>query len=146
MGRPCDGHAVIGFLDFRSLCGPSVPAPFMLHLLRAAVGQCLTNRSKSPVSGIGPEADTAAHNFMGFDPGLVHHTFRTLRTRQFEPCPYTSGRRAEVEDTLSSPWWAVPQAIVWIVTRSELQLLRADGIRTLAGVERMRRGSDRHQG
>ena len=39
MGRPCDGHAVIGFLDFRSLYGPSVPAQFMLHLLKAAVGQ-----------------------------------------------------------------------------------------------------------
>ena len=39
---------------------------------------------------------------------------------------------------MSSPWWSVPQAIVWIVTRSESQLLRADGVRTLAGVERMK--------
>jgi hypothetical protein len=39
---------------------------------------------------------------------------------------------------LSSPWWSVPQAIVWIVKRSESQLLRADGVRTLAGVERMK--------
>jgi hypothetical protein len=39
---------------------------------------------------------------------------------------------------LSSPWWSIPQAIVWIVTRSESQLLRADGVRTLAGVERMK--------
>jgi hypothetical protein len=39
---------------------------------------------------------------------------------------------------LSSPWWSVPQAIVWIVTRSESQLLRADGVRTLAGLERMK--------
>ncbi|MBI2736882.1 MAG: hypothetical protein HYX38_10100 [Rhodospirillales bacterium] len=59
-------------------------------------------------------------------------------TRHFEPCPYTSGQRAEVEDTLSSPWWSVPQAIVWIVTRSESQLLRADGVRTLAGVKQMK--------
>lgn len=58
-------------------------------------------------------------------------------TRHFEPCPYTSGQRPEIEDTLSSPWWSVPQAIVWIVTRSESQLLRADGVRTLAGVKRM---------
>lgn len=39
---------------------------------------------------------------------------------------------------MSSPWWSVPQAIVWIVTRSESQLLRADGVRTLAGVGRMK--------
>lgn len=39
---------------------------------------------------------------------------------------------------MSSPWWSVPQAIVWIVTRSESQLLRADGVRTLAGVKRMK--------
>ena len=39
---------------------------------------------------------------------------------------------------MSSPWWTIPQAIVWIVTRSESQLLRADGVRTLAGVERMK--------
>jgi hypothetical protein len=39
---------------------------------------------------------------------------------------------------LSSLWWSVPQAIVWIVTRSETQPLRADGVRTLAGVKRMK--------
>jgi hypothetical protein len=39
---------------------------------------------------------------------------------------------------LSSPWWSIPQAVVWIVTRSESQLLRADGVRTLAGLERMK--------
>ena len=38
---------MIGFLDFRSLCGPSVPAPFMLNLLRAAVGQ---NRESKAVA------------------------------------------------------------------------------------------------
>ena len=37
---------------------------------------------------------------------------------------------------MSSPWWSIPQAIIWVVTRSESQLLRADGARTLAGVER----------
>lgn len=39
---------------------------------------------------------------------------------------------------MSSPWWSVPQAIVWMVTRSESQLLRADSVRTLAGLERMK--------
>ncbi len=41
MRRPWDGHAVIGFLDFRSLCGPSVPAPLMQQLLRTSGGQKL---------------------------------------------------------------------------------------------------------
>jgi hypothetical protein len=39
---------------------------------------------------------------------------------------------------LSSPWWSIPQAIVWIVTRSDSQLLRADGVRTLAGIGKMK--------
>lgn len=39
---------------------------------------------------------------------------------------------------MSSLWWSVAQAIIWIVTRSESQLLRADGVRTLAGLERMK--------
>lgn len=39
---------------------------------------------------------------------------------------------------MSSRWWSIPQAIIWIVTRSESQLLRADGVRTLAGVERLK--------
>jgi hypothetical protein len=39
---------------------------------------------------------------------------------------------------LSSPWWSIPQAIIWIVTRSESQVLRAaDGVRTVAGLARM---------
>jgi hypothetical protein len=38
---------------------------------------------------------------------------------------------------LSSPWWSIPQAIIWIVTRSESQVLRADGVRTMAGLGRM---------
>jgi len=38
---------------------------------------------------------------------------------------------------LSSPWWSIPQAIVWIVTRSETQVLRADVVRTVAGLGRM---------
>jgi hypothetical protein len=41
------------------------------------------------------------------------------------------------EDTLSSPWWSIPQAIIWIVTRSESQVLRADSVRTVAALERM---------
>lgn len=39
---------------------------------------------------------------------------------------------------MSSTWWSIPQAIIWIVTRSESQLLRADGVRTMAGVRRMK--------
>jgi hypothetical protein len=39
---------------------------------------------------------------------------------------------------LSSPWWSISQAIIWIVTRSESHLLRVDAVRTLAGVERMK--------
>ena len=38
---------------------------------------------------------------------------------------------------MSSPWWSIPQAIIWIVTRSESQVLRADGVRTAAGLGRM---------
>lgn len=52
--------------------------------------------------------------------------------------PYTPGRDQRPEDTLSSRWWSIPQAIIWIVTRSESQLLRADGVRTMAGVGRMK--------
>lgn len=39
---------------------------------------------------------------------------------------------------MSSPWWSIAQAIIWIVTRSETQLMRADGVRTIAGVGRMK--------
>lgn len=39
---------------------------------------------------------------------------------------------------MSSAWWSIPQAIVWIVTRSDSQLLRAGGVRTIAGVRRMK--------
>jgi hypothetical protein len=37
---------------------------------------------------------------------------------------------------LSSPWWSIPQAIIWIVTRSGSQLLQADSVRTMAGIGR----------
>jgi hypothetical protein len=72
-----------------------------------------------------------------FSKPLVCTAHSNASIRHFEPCLYTSHQRADVEETLSSPWWSVPQAIVWIVTRSESQLLRADGVRTLAGVKRM---------
>ncbi len=36
-----------------------------------------------------------------------------------------------------SPWWSVPQALVWIVTRSESQVLRAAGLRTIIAVLRL---------
>jgi hypothetical protein len=38
--------------------------------LMSEFGPYLTNRSTSPMSGIGPEADAAVHDFMGFDPSL----------------------------------------------------------------------------
>lgn len=38
---------------------------------------------------------------------------------------------------MSSPWWSIPQAITWIVTRSESHVLRADGVRMVAGLGRM---------
>lgn len=37
-----------------------------------------------------------------------------------------------------SQWWSVPQALVWIVTRSELQVLRAASVRSLASLSRMK--------
>jgi hypothetical protein len=37
---------------------------------------------------------------------------------------------------LSSPWRSIPQAIIWIVTRSESRVLRADGVRSVAGLGR----------
>src|SRR5262245_52132072 len=40
-------------------------------------------------------------------------------------------------DASLSSWWSIPQAIVWIVTRNESQVLRADGIRMVAGLGRM---------
>lgn len=81
----------------------------------------------------------AATNFLNDPKSLSELHISNALTRQFEPCPYTSGQRAVVvEDTLSSQWWSVPQAIVWIVTRSESQLLQADGVRTLAGLQRMK--------
>src|SRR5260221_12593285 len=36
-----------------------------------------------------------------------------------------------------SPWWSIPQAVVWIVTRSDAQVLRASKVRMLADVTRM---------
>ena len=43
------------------------------------------------------------------------------------------------EDASPSPWWSVPQALVWIVTRSEARTLQAGGLRTVAGFLRMAR-------
>lgn len=42
-----------------------------------------------------------------------------------------------MEDGAPSHWWSVPQALVWIVTRSEPQVLRADSLRTIASLRRM---------
>lgn len=67
----------------------------------------------------------------------LHRAFERFDSA-FQALPLYFRQRTEVEDTLSSPWWSVPQAIVWIVTRNESQLLRADGVRTLAGVKRMK--------
>jgi len=33
-----------------------------------------------------------------------------------------------------APWWTIPQALIWIVTRSESQVLRATGARSLANI------------
>jgi hypothetical protein len=41
------------------------------------------------------------------------------------------------EDVARSPWWSIPQAFVWIVTRSEPKVLRAGSLRTAAGLQRM---------
>ena len=41
------------------------------------------------------------------------------------------------EDVSPSPWWSIPQAFVWIVTRSEPKVLRAASLRTAAGLLRM---------
>jgi len=40
-------------------------------------------------------------------------------------------------DEAPSPWWSIPQAIVWIVTRSDAQVLRAGKASRLADVARM---------
>jgi hypothetical protein len=40
------------------------------------------------------------------------------------------------EDDSPSSWWSVPQALIWIVTRSESQVLRAASLRTIASVLR----------
>jgi hypothetical protein len=42
-----------------------------------------------------------------------------------------------MEDDSPSPWWSLPQALVWIVTRSESQVLRAASLRTIASLRRM---------
>jgi hypothetical protein len=41
------------------------------------------------------------------------------------------------EDVSPSPWWSIPQAFVWIVTRSESKVLRAGSLRTAASLLRM---------
>src|SRR5882724_11203376 len=41
------------------------------------------------------------------------------------------------EDKSSQPWWSIPQAVVWIVTRSDAQVLRAGKAHILADVARM---------
>jgi len=41
------------------------------------------------------------------------------------------------QETSPSPWWSIPQAIIWIVTRSEAQVLRAAGLGTIARLQRL---------
>jgi hypothetical protein len=41
------------------------------------------------------------------------------------------------EDASPSPWWLVPQALVWIVTRSESKALQAGHLKTVASFLRM---------
>ncbi len=40
-------------------------------------------------------------------------------------------------DGSPSPWWSVPQALVWIVTRRESHVLRAASLRTTASLRRL---------
>lgn len=42
-----------------------------------------------------------------------------------------------MEDDSPSPWWSVPQALVWIVTRSESQVLRAASLGSIASLSRI---------
>ena len=42
-----------------------------------------------------------------------------------------------MEDVSLSPWWSIPQAFVWIVTRSEPKVSRAGSRRTAASLLRM---------
>ena len=42
-----------------------------------------------------------------------------------------------MEDVSLSPWWSIPQAFVWIVTRSEPKVSRAGSLRTAASLLRM---------
>jgi len=42
-----------------------------------------------------------------------------------------------MEDGAPSPWWTVLQALVWIVTRSDQAVIRANGLRTLASLRRL---------
>lgn len=42
-----------------------------------------------------------------------------------------------IEDGSPSPWWSIPQAFVWIVTRSESQVLRAVSLRTTTSLRRL---------
>jgi len=41
------------------------------------------------------------------------------------------------DDKAPSAWWSIPQAVVWIATRSDAQVLRAGKARTLSQVARM---------
>jgi len=51
-------------------CTRSSPKPFK-NLLHRRGHPHMTKRSTFPMSGIGSEADTPAHDFMGFDPSKV---------------------------------------------------------------------------
>jgi len=41
------------------------------------------------------------------------------------------------EDVSPSPWWSIPQVLMWIVTRSESKVLRAGSLQTAASLLRM---------
>jgi hypothetical protein len=41
------------------------------------------------------------------------------------------------EDGSPSPWWSIPQALVWIVTRSESQVSRVANLPTIASLRRL---------
>ena len=60
MGRPCDGHAVIGFLDFRSLCHANLFLEKPTRAVMAALGQ-----QRASWSLVGPVSSTPTSRHFG---------------------------------------------------------------------------------
>lgn len=87
-----------------------------------------------------PASDSALTAAAAFQqPARLHRAFRRLRLGNSSLARILPASERRSEDILSSAWWSIPQAIIWIVTCSESQLLRAEGVRTMAGVGKMKR-------